>query len=132
MANVLQLALILHEHGYVQTIKLMRTKDIPLLMMHPSTLGSFEMNTESLSAAGAMSATSAHHHPPPPEVFSPNIVEMNAAMLLQYLKSNCTSKNSTFLVHCAAGKMNIQLFDMTSISKMCQRKLTWWLKLCGY
>ena len=125
MANVPQLALILREHGYVQNIKLMRTEDIPSLMMHPSTLGSFEMNTESSSATATI-------HPPPSEVFSPDIVEMNAAMLLQFLKSNCTSENSTFLVHRAAGETNIQLFDISSISQMRHRKWTWWLALCGY
>ena len=125
MANVPQLALILREHGYVQNIKLMRTEDIPSLMMHPSTLETFDMNTESSSATAAI-------HPPPPEVFSPDIVEMNAAMLLQFLKSNCTSENSTFLVHRAAGETNIQLFDISSISKMRHRKWTWWLALCGY
>ena len=121
MANVPQLALILREHGFVQNIKLMRTEDIPSLMMHPSTLNG--SNTE---------ATTAHHHPTPPQIFSPDIVEMNAAMLLQFLKTNCRTESSTFLVHRAAGETNIQLFDISSISKMRQRKWTWWLALCSY
>jgi len=117
MANVPQLALLLQEQGFVQNIKFLRTDDIPSLMLHPSTLG--------VETAQTIPTTSQ-------QTFSPELIEMNAAMLLRFLKTNCTRENSTYLLHRTAGDTNIQLFDISSISQMRQRKWVWWLALCSY
>lgn len=116
MANVPQLALILRDHGFISNIKLMQTEDIPYLLMHPSTLDSSVSYPDST----------------PEPIFSLEIVEMNAAMLLRFLKTNCTKENSTYLLHRSAGEPNLQLFDISSISQLRQRKWIWWLALCSY
>lgn len=117
MANVPQLALLLQEQGFIQNIKFLRTDDIPSLMLHPSTIG----------VETAQTATATNQ-----QTFSPELIEMNAAMLLRFLKTNCTRENSTYLLHRTAGDTNIQLFDISSISQMRQRKWVWWLALCSY
>ncbi|KAL7456682.1 hypothetical protein ACHAWC_008163 [Mediolabrus comicus] len=116
MANVPQLALLLQEKGFIQNIKLLQTDDIPTLMMHPSTLGVETTQTRATNQ----------------QTFSPELIEMNAAMLLSFLKTNCSRENSTYLLHRTAGETNIQLFDISSISQMRQRKWVWWLALCSY
>lgn len=119
MANVPQLALILREHGFVQNIKLMHTEDIPSLMMHPSTLGDDAMPSSNSSA--------------PSPIFDRDIVEMNASMLLRFLKTNCTRENSTYLLRRAANTTEIQLFNISSLTEpRLQRKWVWWLALCSY
>lgn len=118
MTNVPQLALLLQEQGIIQNIKFLRTDDIPSLMMHPSTLG---VETARPTTTGTNQQT-----------FSPELIEMNAAMLLRFLKTNCTRENSTYLLHRSAGDTNIQLFDISSISQMRQRKWVWWLALSSY
>eukprot|EP00956_Cyclotella_meneghiniana_P045998 scaffold394798_cov116-Cyclotella_meneghiniana.AAC.1 len=116
MANVPQLALILRQNGFISNIKLMQTEDIPYLLMHPSTFDGSASYPDST----------------PEPIFSPEIVEMNAAMLLRFLKTNCTKENSTYLLHRSAGEPNLQLFDISSISQLRQRKWIWWLALCSY
>ncbi|KAL7544016.1 hypothetical protein ACHAWF_007505, partial [Thalassiosira exigua] len=122
MANIPQLALVLREHGFVRNVELLRTEDIPSLMAHPSTL----------HADGATPRSSSSL-PAPEPIFSPDIVEMNAAALLRFLRENCTRENATYLLRRAAGDERIRLFDVGRVSDLRQRrKWTWWLALCSY
>jgi hypothetical protein len=120
MANVPQLALCLQERGFVQSIKLLSTEQIPSLFLRPGTSDTsipFEV---------------VNGGKPAERVFSPEIMEMNASTLLRFLKTQCCKDNATYLLRREAGHTNIQLYDISSISSQQQQRWNWWLAKMSY
>jgi hypothetical protein len=139
MSNVPQLALCLREKGFIQSVKLLETQDIPSRLLHASTLDTskpFEIISSSSNnpknAAAISSTTLAADSTADDEVFSPQIIEMNAATLLRFLQTSCTRNNSTYLLQREKGQSKIQLYDISSISQQKQLKWIWWLAMMSY
>jgi len=120
MANVPQLALCLQDKGFIQSVKLLQTDEIPAGFMNPSTFDT----TSPFDVIGS--------NPQAEKIFSPQIMETNASTLLRFLKSNCSRDNATYLLRREAGQTNIQLYDISTISTQRQHQWTWWLAMMSY
>lgn len=136
MANVPQLALCLQEKGLIQSVKLLDRDQIPTMMMHPSTLDTTNP-IETVPRRASNNANNVGTTSSAPDLFSPEIMEMNATALLRFLKANCTSNNTTYLLRTdgtssKTGSGNIQLYDISSISQQRQKKWIWWLATMSY
>ena len=115
MANVPQLALCLREKGFIQSVKLLETESIPGAFLNPSTMDTsrpFSVVTDEAE-----------------KVFSPQVMEMNAAAILKFLKLNCNQDNRTYLLRREFGQTSINLYDISSISEIKQKKWIWWLAM---
>jgi hypothetical protein len=125
MANVPQLALCLREQGFIQSVKLLQTHDIPSLLLKEETLDTSQpihvVNNNNNNPSQTTQTQTTE------QLFSPQIMEMNASALLRFLKANCTKDNATYMLRRQAGDSNIQLYDISAISKQRQRQWAWWL-----
>jgi hypothetical protein len=119
MANVPQLALCLEDKGFIQSVKLLRTAEIPSGLLTSSTLDTSTLFDVIENATGET-------------IFSPTAMETNAASLLRFLKTNCTRDNTTYLLRREKGQSNIQLYDISTISSRGQLKWIWWLAMMSY
>jgi hypothetical protein len=152
MANVPQLALCLQEKGLIQSVKLLPTEVIPSMMLHPSTLDT-TLPLDIIHSHSTNSSNNNHHRRSSSgikteDMFSPQIMEMNASALMRFLKTNCTRNHATYLLRhetlsgANSGRRNkqqqhqkqhnIHLYDISSISTQGQKKWIWWLATMSF
>eukprot|EP00559_Dactyliosolen_fragilissimus_P008093 CAMPEP_0184872402 /NCGR_PEP_ID=MMETSP0580-20130426/41271_1 /TAXON_ID=1118495 /ORGANISM="Dactyliosolen fragilissimus" /LENGTH=1102 /DNA_ID=CAMNT_0027375199 /DNA_START=1193 /DNA_END=4501 /DNA_ORIENTATION=+ len=132
MANIPQLALCLQDKGLIRGIKMVNTDDIPSLTVNDIdiNLDSSDSPATTSSPSTNTSATSTSNNTF--SLFSPEVVDLNASMLLRFLKTNCTSENSTYLLRRNPGETDIRLYDITALSRARQMKWVWWLAMMSY
>ncbi|GFH60743.1 hypothetical protein CTEN210_17219 [Chaetoceros tenuissimus] len=116
--NVPQLALCLQEKGLIQAVKLFDTKELPTLKATDLLLGHNAKRNDTTQPAFASKP-----------LFSPEVVESNASMMLEFLKTNCSKENSTYLLKRNAGETTVQLLDVTSLSRQRHKKWIHWLAM---
>lgn len=116
MANVPQLALCLQEKGFIRSIKLMETKHIPSRLLDARTVDT------------SIPFETIREDDPAEQIFTPEIMEMNAHALLRFLQTNCAKDNATYLLQRDAGCSNVQLFDISSA----QPQWIWRLAMMSY
>ena len=120
IVNVPQLALCLQEKGLIQAVKLFDTKELPTLKATDLLLGQ--------NSNGKRNDTTQPTFASKP-LFSPEVVESNASMMLDFLKTNCSKENSTYLLKRNAGETTVQLLDVTSLSRQRHKKWIHWLAM---
>ncbi len=124
ISNVPQLGLSLKDGG----IQLLQTENVPMLSSSTMTTAPTQTNhNNTTDHHPSVIQNSALKHDLPP-----HIIESNAAMLLQFLKCNCSRENSTYLLQRSAGEATVQLYDITSLSAQRHRKWMWWLAMISY
>ena len=121
MANVPQLALCLEEGGLIQGVKLLPTSKLPFLRS-----SDISQSSESTTTMGETKSVFQRQHEP---LFSPAMVESNAHMILDFIKTNCAKENQTYLLRRNAGETTVQLLDVTLLSKQRQQKWVHWLAM---
>ena len=134
ITNVPQLGVYLNQQNILQGIQLLPTDKVPILSSSQLKEGDHHRQQD-LTTTTSSTDVLIHpfvHHSAQKHDLSPDIVESNAAMLLQFLKTNCFRENSTYLLQRSAGETNIQLFDITSLSAQRHRKWMWWLAMMSY
>ena len=138
MANVPQLALCLQEKGFIQSVKLLRTEAIPSHFMQRETFDTskplefMDFNAQSNRHNPTTTSGGSAASPAKEDIFSPQVMELNASALLRFLKTNCSRDNATYLLRREPHAHNIQLFDISSISTERQQKWIWWLAMISY
>ncbi|RHZ28998.1 hypothetical protein DYB37_001285 [Aphanomyces astaci] len=103
IANIPELAICMHSHGYVRGYQLLQTRDIPYLN-------------------GAASRP----------LFDVQDVDMNATMLLRFLQQNCTASNGTYWLFREEGSRSLRLYDVRMLSQGKQRKWKYMMAMLCY
>eukprot|EP00752_Nemacystus_decipiens_P010351 g9221.t1 len=125
MESVPELALCMREKGYIQGCRVVSTEDIPYLgsMLRKATAA------QDKAAAGV--APQSEVDTPAP-MFDPDVVELNATMLLRFLQENCSREGGTYLLHRSEGAAHVQLYDVSALSRQRNRRWKWLLAMLCY
>ncbi|CAN0521499.1 unnamed protein product, partial [Ectocarpus sp. 12 AP-2014] len=130
MENVPELALCMREKGYIQGCRVVSTEDIPYLSSmsrKPSAATATERGPQNAGAGGGGVGVGT-----PVPMFDPDVVELNATMLLRFLQENCSREGGTYLLHRSEGAAHVQLYDVSALSRQRHRRWKWLLAMLCY
>eukprot|EP00903_Cladosiphon_okamuranus_P008405 g8081.t1 len=128
MESVPELALCMREKGFIQGCRVVCTEDIPYLgsLLRKVTAA---QDSELAAASGAGPQSEAGT---PVPMFDPDVVELNATMLLRFLQENCSREGGTYLLHRSEGAAHVQLYDVSALSRQRNRRWKWLLAMLCY
>jgi len=114
IAHVPQLALCLEEKGFVSSVKLMKTEQIPAALLSEAIIDT-SLPIQMMSNVCE------------DDLFSKATMETHAASLLQLLKTQCSTDNATYVLRRETGKTDVQLLDVSAISMQRHQRWNLWL-----
>lgn len=126
MANVPELALALHSKGFIHSLKVCKTANIPYL-----NISKLSENSNTNVFQDAFIGEFNEPIPSKP-LFDPKTIDMDATTIMRFLKSSCHKEDGTYLLTKSSNGQSLQLYDLSQTNIAKQRKFKFMLAMISY